>query len=511
MKNGSRLAAVDLGSNSFRLEIGYVEHGQIQRAEYLKETVRLGSGLDEARNLSPVAIERALACLARFGERLAGFAQPQVRAVATQTLREARNREGFLAQAQAALGFPIDVISGREEARLIYQGAAHALPQSGERRLVMDIGGRSTELVTGQGFVPLQMESYRLGSVAWSMRYFADGALTAHAFEVAEVAAKAILDDARGLYAQSQARWERAYGCSGTISAVAEVLAAAGRASADGQIDRAGLNWLRERLIKAGHVDNIRIEGVKEERKSVIGGGLAVLRAAFDLLEIDTLQYADGALRQGALYDLLSREHTQTDVRAASIERLARQFRTDAEQAARVAQTARHLYTGAAGAGAPRGKSRAMQEERQLHWAAQLLEIGALISHADYHKHSAYILGNTDAPGFSLDELRNLSQLVLGHRGKLRKLEARFDDAAFMHQLMALRLAVILCHARTDPDLQSIRLSLKPDADGAGRCFTLRCGAHWQHAWPQSAWLLQQEAAAWAKTPWTLRLKSGRD
>jgi len=444
----------------------------------------------------------ALACLARFGERLTGFAPTQVRAVATQTLREAHNREEFLAPAQRALGFPIEVISGSEEARLIYQGAAHSLPQSSERRLVVDIGGRSTELAVGEGTTPLQMESCRLGSVAWSMRYFPGGELSAHAFELAEVAAKAVLDAAAGAYAREHAHWEQAYGCSGTFSAVAEVLALAGRAAAPGVIERANLAWLREKLIKAGRVERIRIEGVREDRKAVIAGGLAVMCAVFDLLNIERLRCANGALRQGALYDLLDRELDQTDVRSACVQRLAAKFSVDAEQADRVARAASRLFVPRAGA----SPSECAQWERQLHWAAQLHEVGAPISHVGYHKHGAYILQNADTPGFSMDELRTLSQLVLGHRGKLRKLEARFGDAAFMHQLLALRLAVILCHARRDPDLAGIELSALPAAQSG---FVLRCAPGWCAAWPQSAHLLQEEALAWQKTPWSLKLRNG--
>lgn len=215
MQNGTLLAAVDLGSNSFRLEIGRFDQGQINRTEYLKETVRQGNGLDVDRNLTLEAMQRGWDCLARFGERLAGFKKSQVRAVATQTLREARNRDEFLSKAHEILGFPIDVISGKEEARLIYQGVAHLLPQSDERRLVVDIGGRSTEIIVGKGLEALHMESYRVGSVAWSMKYFQDGQFTARAFESAEIAAKAILDEATDSYRADG--WDVAYGSSGTI------------------------------------------------------------------------------------------------------------------------------------------------------------------------------------------------------------------------------------------------------------------------------------------------------
>jgi exopolyphosphatase/guanosine-5'-triphosphate,3'-diphosphate pyrophosphatase len=500
MQTGNRLAAVDLGSNSFRLEIARLETGQLQRVEYLKETVRQGAGLDAERNLSHDAMQRGWSCLARFAERLAGFEPAQVRAVATQTLREARNRDEFLSVAQQILGFPIDVISGREEARLIYQGVTHLLPQSDERRLVLDIGGRSTELIVGSGYTPRVMESYRVGSVAWSMRYFPDGQLTARNFEAAEIAAKAVLDDACTSHGPTQ--WDAAYGCSGTVGAVADVLLAAGRTPARYLIPREGLHWLRERLIKARHVDAIRLDGIKDERRPVVAGGLAVLCAVTDLLQIEQLHYAYGALRHGALYDMLDRQDQATDVRAAAVESLATRFHADAAQGERVARTALHLFEQLT----PELKKKQRQElARQLDWAARLHEIGARISHADYHRHGAYILDHSDVSGFALHELHQLSQLVLGHRGKLRKLEAQFGDALFMRQLLALRLAVLLCHARLDPD--HARLALSTDAEPA-RGFTLSCRKGWDTAWPQSAHLLHEEVAAWQKTPWGLTFKT---
>ena len=499
MPSGNRLAAVDLGSNSFRLEIAHVELGQLQRMEYHKETVRQGNGLDTDRRLSQDAMQRGWNCLARFGERLAGFQPGQVRAVATQTLREARNREEFLTVAQQILGFPIDVIAGREEARLIYQGVAHLLPQSDERRLVIDIGGRSTEMIIGQGYAAQAMESYRVGSVAWSMRYFPDAQMSTKLFERAEIAAKAVLDDA--LSTHGHEHWDTAYGSSGTVGAVAEALLAAGRAPAEGVITQDGLDWLRDKLVKARRFDAVRMEGIREERKAVIAGGLSVLRALFDLLGIDQMQHAHGALRHGALFDLMDREHDQTDVRSSSIDKLAAKFNADAAQAARVSRAAIHLLRQLTPA---TKKPQRLEYERQVEWAARLHEIGSRISHADYHKHGAYILDHADVPGFSMHELHSLSQLVLGHRGKLRKLEARFDDALFMRQLMALRLAVILCHARQDPEYQDIAVSTdREPAHG----FTLTFRPGWAEAWPQSAHLLREEVVAWQKTPWGLRVR----
>ncbi len=496
MKNGTELAAVDLGSNSFRLEVAQLDHGQLKRREYLKETVRQGNGLDADRNLTPEAMQRGWDCLGRFAERLAGFKKSQVRAVATQTLREARNREAFLRQAQQILGFPIEVISGHEEARLIYQGVAHLLPQSDERRLVVDIGGRSTELILGQGYRTRFMDSYRVGSVAWSMRYFADGDFTPQAFETAEVAAKAVLDEA--LNSCRPQDWDVAYGASGTVGAVGDVLQAAGW-PAD-MVTRAGLDWLLERLLKAQSAERLRIEGMKEDRRAVIGGGISVLRAVFDLLDIEEMHVAQGALRHGALFDLLDREHEQSDQRNASVQRLANNFNVDPTQAQRVSRVARHLMRQLA---AGRDLNDLDRHLHKLGWAAQLHEIGSAVSHSDYHKHGAYILDNADAAGFTMNELHRLGLLVLGHRGKLRKLDISLDDEVFVMQLLALRLAVILCHARRDPDLQGLQL-----AWGDPQVLRLDCRAGWCEAYPQSAHLLREEEQAWQKTPWTFRLAS---
>ena len=490
-QNGTRLAAVDLGSNSFRLEIGSLDHGQIHRSEYLKETVRLGGGLDRERNLTDEAMQRGWDCLGRFGERLAGFEHWQVRAAATQTLREARNPEAFLSRAQQILGFPIEVISGREEARLIYQGVAHLLPQSNERRLVVDIGGRSTELILGRSLEASKMESYRVGSVAWSMKYFAEGRFSAQIFQLAEVAAKAFLDEATDKFWHTH--WDQAYGSSGTIGAVRDILAAAG--FDHGVVTLQGVKWLRSRLIEGQSAERIHLAGLKDERRAVIGGGLSVLLAVFDLFGVAELHAAQGALRHGLLYDLLEREQTETDVRASTVARLGRKFDVDASQAGRVSQVARHLLGMVVD-----GKCDVQRIMRMLDWAAQLHEIGGLISHSDSHKHGAYVLDNADALGFAMSELHRLSLLVLGHKGKLKKLEADFDDDAFVKQLLALRLAVILCHARRDPDLAGLLLS------ASGETWMVSGPAGWVTRFPQSAHLLREESKAWGRSSWRLVL-----
>jgi exopolyphosphatase/guanosine-5'-triphosphate,3'-diphosphate pyrophosphatase len=494
MQNGTLLAAVDLGSNSFRLEIGRFDHGQINRTEYLKETVRQGNGLDSDRNLTLEAMQRGWDCLARFGERLAGFKRTQVQAVATQTLREARNRDEFLARANKILGFPIDVISGQEEARLIYQGVAHMLPQSSERRLVVDIGGRSTEMIVGKRLETQAMASYRVGSVAWSMKFFPEGQFSARAFESAEIAAKAILEDAADSYRAGT--WDMAYGSSGTIGAVSDALSAAG--FAPGLVTRAGLDWLLDRLIKAQSAERLKVDGIKEDRRAVIGGGVSVLRAVFDLLDIQQMHTAAGALRHGVLYDLLDREQGETDLRSNSVDRLAVKFGTDTVQSQRVSKVAQYFFLMLSSPALAPEHDRLL---RKLRWAAQLHEIGSQVSHSEYHKHGAYILDHADAPGFALSELHRLSLLVLGHRGKLRKLEVDFEDRSFVQQLLCLRIAVILCHARRDPDLQGLQLR---QVSKSAQEFVLTCRTGWAKSFPQSAHLLQEEMLAWQKTPWTL-------
>lgn len=494
MKQGTLLAAIDLGSNSFRLEIGRYDHGQIQRVAYLKETVRQGNGLDTDRNLTPEALQRGWDCLARFAERVSEFKKSQVRVVATQTLREAKNREEFVKRGCEILGFPIEVIAGTEEARLIYQGVAHLLPSDNERRLVIDIGGRSTELVLGQGLEATETASFRVGSVAWSMKYFPTGEFTEQTFYRAEIAAQAVLEEALTAYPRSQ--WTKAYGASGTVGAVAEILELAGFPK--GEISMDGLDWLVKCLIRAGHANKVQLEGLKDDRRAVIGGGVSVLRALMSLLKIDTLLVAQGALRHGVLYEMVEREDHTTDTRDLSVQRLALKFGVDAQQSQRVGHVALHLLQSMhAGASFDEGKMGRMC--RKLKWASQLHEVGVAISHSDYHKHGAYILDNADLLGFSMPELHRLGLLVLGQRGKLKKLESEFEEVEFAKMLMALRLSVILCHARKDPEHATLELH----CDEHKHRVTLKTTEAWMNDYPQSTHLLKLESTAWQKTPWS--------
>jgi exopolyphosphatase/guanosine-5'-triphosphate,3'-diphosphate pyrophosphatase len=496
MQMGNRLAAVDLGSKSFRLEIGRVEHGVFQRTEYLKETVRQGGGLDDDRKLTPQAMQGGWDCLARFGERLAGFKPHEVRAVATQTLREARNRDEFLQRANTILGFPINVISGREEARLIYQGVAQMLPQSVERRIVIDIGGRSTELILGQGATPLVMESFRVGSIAWSNRYFPDGQFSKKSFAIAEIAAKAVLDEALDAYHPNH--WEVAYGSAGTVGAIADVLVASGWPA--GSVTQDGLDWLLDKLLQAQSAERLKLAGMREDRKAIIGGGVSIVRALFSLLGIHTLHQAAGGLRHGLICDLMGATHQTDDLRTKTVQRLSTKFGVDAVHGERVGRVATQLFGQLMGTTLPADGDRHL---RKLRWAAQLHEIGSHISHSDYHKHGAYILDHADAMGFSLSEMHRLSLLVLGHRGKLRKIEAALSDTDLLAQLMALRLAVILCHARRDPDMTGLAVER---LDPQSRNLHLRCRPGWAESFPQSAYLLREESQIWQKMPWTLQV-----
>lgn len=492
------LAAIDMGSNSFRLEIGQLQHGRYKRVDYLKETVRLGAGLDADGQLSEEAQARGLACLKRMAQRLADLQPGQVRAVATQTLREARNRDAFLQRAQTALGLPIEVISGREEARLIYAGVARLQP-SDARRLVIDIGGRSTELILGQGLQPEAAESFAVGCVSLSMRFFPDGRLTAEAFRAAQVAAGAELEEALELFAPG--RWVEALGSSGTAGAIAQVLQAAG--VTDGRVTPAALRWCIERCIEAGHIDRIELPGLKPERRAVLPGGLCILYTLASFFSIDTLWAAKGALRQGVIFDLHQRQQAANghagrgDMRDASVAALQQRFGVDLAQAERVASVALRLLP------VPPKASRTaahVEAQRELGWAAALHEMGLLVSHHDHHRHSAYLVGHVDAAGFSQNQQRHLAELVLGQRGGLRKLEPSLSRPDFAWQVLALRLAVIKCHHRGPVQAKNWRLEMN------GQEAQLHFSAEWARQHPRTLYLLQEEAGAWARGG-PLRLK----
>jgi exopolyphosphatase/guanosine-5'-triphosphate,3'-diphosphate pyrophosphatase len=480
------LAVVDMGSNSFRLEVGRVEGDQIFRLDTWRETLRIGAGIDRKGRLTASAQRAALDCLARFSERLRGLHPGAVRAVATNTFRIATNAAEFLPKAQAALGFPIDIIGGHEEARLIYLGVAHVLPASAEPRLVIDIGGGSTEFIIGRGFDPERLESLKVGCVGMTQRFFADGGLTATAFRAAETHARAEIEAIAKDFHRSH--WRDAFASSGTALALAEILESNGLSA--GGITPEGLARLRKRMIGAGHVSRLKLEGLKPARAPVLAGGFAVMHAAIAELAVDRINPVGGALRLGVLYDLLGRT-VDRDARVVTVERFLDRYRIDRAHAERIATLARQLYE--ACVDEPDAES-----AQNVGWAGLLHEVGFTVSHIGFHKHGAYILQHADMPGFSAGEQSRLSLLVLGCRGGLDKVQAALGDRDTRAQLFAIRLAVLLHHARRPIDPPRIRLE-------AGRSIRFGLPKRWLAAHPLTAHLLGKELAEWAAAGYPIK------
>jgi exopolyphosphatase / guanosine-5'-triphosphate,3'-diphosphate pyrophosphatase len=484
-QTAATLAVVDMGSNSFRLELGRVEGDQIYRLDTWRETLRIGAGIDANGRLTTEARRAALQCLARFGERIRGLHPSAVRAVATNTFRVATNASVFMPQAERALGFPIDIITGHEEARLIYNGVAHVLPVSDEPRLVVDIGGGSTEFIIGRGLAPERLESLKIGCVGLTRRYFADGRLTATAFAAADTVARAEIEAIASAF--SREHWRAAYASSGTALALAEILEQNGLSAAG--ITREGLARLRKRMIGCGHIERLTLAALKPERKPVLAAGLAIMAAALAELDVHRINPVGGALRLGVLYDLLGRTG-QRDIRVATIEQFIGRYRIDREHAARVADTAVTLYRMSI------SDADAAVAQR-IQWAALLHETGFSVSHTGFHKHGAYILRNADMPGFAAGEQQDLANLVFGCRGSLTKMAPLLRDARFRATLLALRLAVLLHHARRPIELPRIVLRARPRIDA-------RVSQRWLKAHPLTAYLLESERSEWAGAgyPW---------
>ncbi len=478
------LGAVDLGSNTFHLAIARVAGDQIYPLDSMKETVRLASGLTDEKQLDAAAQDRALAALRRFSERLAGMPREAVRVVGTNALRVAKNAAPFLRRAEGVLGFPIEVVPGREEARLIYLGVVHSLPMSNENRLVVDIGGGSTECIIGQKLKPTTVESLYMGCVSYTRRFFPDGRIEKKALRQAQFAAR---EQVQAIAARfEKAGWKEAVGSSGTARSIAEVLARNDRAS--GGITAAGLEWLRAELVAAGDLRRLSIPGLREDRIPVIAGGVAIMSGVFDELRIDEMTVAEGALRDGVLWDLLGRVHHR-DIREVTVDEFARRYHVDAVQASRVEALARVLLDLLDDG---RGDLAAVADF--LRWAARLHEIGISIAQGAYHKHSAYILANADMPGFSRQEQGWLSNLVLAQRGKLSKMRAAFDDDPRLAALaFCLRVAVIFYRSRRALDLPRI------EAARTAHGFRLDVDPAWLAQHTLVALALDQEREQWEK------------
>ncbi len=481
MARHDTLAAVDLGSNSFHLQIGRVVDGQIYPLDAVREVVRLGAGLTAEKRIDRASQAAALEALAKFAERLRGFPRPAVRAVGTNALRVAKNAPAFLREARAALGFPIEVISGREEARLIYLGVAHALPVGAQQRLVVDVGGGSTELIIGTGFEPQLTESLYMGCVSYSLKYFPGGRIDKARMKAAELAARQEL--AHVVRPYREAGWAEAVGSSGTARSMENILRENGFAGEG--LTREGLDKLRNLLLKTEQADPDRIAGLRPNRAPVLPGGLAIMGAVLDALGIESMKVSEGALRHGVLYDLLGRTQHR-DMREATVAQFARRYHVDGAQSERVKALALKIYD----ALSP-GAEREDDADRQLlEWAARLAEIGLSIAHAQYHKHSAYVLSNADMPGFSRMEQARLARVVLAHRGKLGKVQEGLEGADWK-LVFALRLASLMLRSRIEARLPFLRVA----ADSGG--FAIDLPQSWLDENALSAAALESEADHW--------------
>lgn len=432
-----QFVAIDLGSNSFHMIIARLSGGQFHVIDRMRERVKLAGGLDEDKRLTPEAQQRALDCLGRFGQRLRTIPDARVRAVGTNTLRKARNARDFVAQGRERLGHPIEVISGREEARIVYLGVAHDMSDDAGRRLVVDIGGGSTELILGERFEARRTESLHMGCVSHTARFFGDGQITRQCFREATTEAQVELETLKRAFRQTG--WVSAVGSSGTITAIDGLCRANGWG--DG-ITYAGLRSLRNAMIEQGRIDKLALQELSEERASVLPGGLAILMGVFKSLRIERMTSAKGALREGLLYDTLGRNQHE-NVQERTIERLTLRYGIDREQAQRVRDTARSFIEQVAGA----WELYHPNHRGLLDWAAALHELGLAVSFSGFHTHGAYILTHADMAGFSRDQQAFLAALVGAHRRRLKP--ERIEALRAAGGETALRLAALLRLAAT--------------------------------------------------------------
>jgi exopolyphosphatase/guanosine-5'-triphosphate,3'-diphosphate pyrophosphatase len=448
------LAAVDLGSNSFHMKVVRSSGDELEVIDRIREMVRLASGLDENVNLTEEAMDRALQCLSRFGERLRDIPASQVRVVGTNTLRRAGNAREFMRQAQQVLGHQIEIIGGQEEARLVYLGVSHSVRQSEGRMLVVDIGGGSTELIIGEGYQPQHLESLFIGCVSLSLKYFSDGVITRKKMQKAVTAARLHMEPMEKAY--RRIGWQMATGSSGTIRTIAKVVVAQGWS--DDGITPEALDNLRAELIKAGSTDALDLKRLGKDRAPVFPGGVAALIAVFEGLKIKRMWASDGALREGLLYDLIGRtEHDS--VREQAVSTLTTRYQVDMKQAARVEETVDDCFSKLASCWKLNRKGYYRQ---CLVWAARLHEIGLAIAHGKYQKHGEYIVRNSDMLGFTRNEQQIVATLIRAHRYKfpLAVLDEMGDMLAepVMRLCIMLRIAVLLQRGHKSEELPDIEM-----------------------------------------------------
>jgi exopolyphosphatase/guanosine-5'-triphosphate,3'-diphosphate pyrophosphatase len=477
------VAAVDLGSNSFHMLVARANGSELQVIDRLREPVRLAAGLDADRRLGPDAQARALACLQRFGQRLQNIPPDRVRAVGTNTMRKMKRGTDFHAAAELALGHSIEIISGVEEARLVYGGVTHGMGAANPRRLIVDIGGGSTELIIGRGSEPRMMESVGLGCVVHQARHFDDGVLSRSRFREARLAARVDLEFLERRY--RKAGWDVAIGASGTVRGVWRVMREQGWA--EEELTREGLDKTIDLVVSRGRVDRIDFPALREDRRPVFAGGLAVLAAVFDSLGIERMETSERALREGLIYDLLGRL-SDHDVRDQAVQAMATRYGADEIHATAVQGTALRLLKQVQNTWKLEPKFAA----RLLGWAAHLHEIGLVIAHSAYHKHGEYILRNADLQGFSQTDQRLLAALVRLHRSKFNL--AALDDLPTPWVESVQRLAILfriafLLHRSRTPDLRpNVKIAVNR------RSITLRFPRLWLSKYPLTQADLAQEA-----------------
>lgn len=448
-------AAIDLGSNSFHMIVANLIDGQLQVIDRMKEMVRLAAGLNDRQELSKESMQQALECLQRFGQRIRQVPHLNVRAVGTNTLRQARNGAEFLTKAHTALGHPIEIIAGREEARLIYSGVAHSLYDETHKRLVIDIGGGSTELIIGRGFDTFYTESLYMGCVNVGQRFFSDGKIKAKRMRKAILFAMQELESLESAY--KKMGWDYALGSSGTIISIGEVLRAQGWCNTG--ITAAGLTHLMESLIAIGDSAAIDFTGLSDRRKPVFASGVAILAGIFEALKLDKMDISEGALREGLLYDLIGRVHDE-DIRDKTVLAVAQRYGVDMEQAQRIKETAENFFIQVS----DDWKLDKKADLKLLSWGALIHEIGLSVAHNQYHRHGAYLTANSDLAGFSHQEQMKLAMLVRSHRRKFPQEE--FEPippamrVALVRLCILLRLAVVLHRSRSNVSLPDIHINV---------------------------------------------------
>ncbi|QJD59538.1 exopolyphosphatase [Pseudomonas sp. gcc21] len=490
------VAAIDLGSNSFHMALARVEHGEMRILERLGEKVQLAAGLNDERELDEDAMQRGLDCIRRFAQMINGLPVGAVRIVGTSALRDARNRSQFINQVQQLLGHQVDVISGREEARLIYLGVAHTLSDDEGKRLVVDIGGGSTEFIVGERFEPLLRESLPIGCVSYTRKFFADGIISSSNYSRAYTLAR--LDLMQIEQNIQRLEWREAVGASGTIRSIGQCLQAAGQGQ--GEVTREGLQRLKRKLIKAGDVEQLSLPGLKTDRRPILPAGVAILEAIFDALDVDRMDHSEGALREGVLYDLLGR-HRHEDVRERTLGALAERYHVDPGQACRVERKAMSLLGKVAEAW---GLEDAKHADL-LGWAARLHEVGKGIAHNQYHKHGAYLLAHSDLAGFSRQEQHALALLIRAQKrslpGKDRLSEFGEESVLMLRMCMLLRLAILYHHIRGYQEMPALKVQ-------AGDAFlVLEFPPGWLDRNPLTQADFDQEAQFWAKAGYTLTVR----